>query len=70
MKVKIEMVKHPLYGPDALTYQVRILDGYCAGQLLRFSDTEYPMYDSDFIRLRDWLQGTGYEVVNPEPGDQ
>lgn len=44
-------------------YRLKILDGYRAGECVRDSVSEQPLFDVNPDRLSAWAQNTGYEVV-------
>lgn len=56
-------------GPNAgfgTQYRLQILDGYRAGEFVRGSDSDQPLFDVNRERLATWARDTGYEVVfNP-----
>lgn len=45
-------------------YHLKILDGYRAGEYVRDSSAERPLFDIDKARLSAWAQATGFEVVS------
>lgn len=60
MRVTVEV------GPNkgfSIQYRLKMLDGYRAGQFVRNSVSEQPLFDVDQARLATWARNTGYEVV-------
>jgi hypothetical protein len=58
-------------GPDngfGIQYRLKLLDGYRAGQFVRNSASDEPLFDAlfdvDRARLTTWARDTGYEVVS------
>lgn len=58
MRVSVEAVTRPGIG---LVYQLRIWDGYRAGEFVRTG--EQPIFDVEQERLEAWARNTGYKVV-------
>lgn len=53
-------------GPDngfGTQYRLKILDSYRAGEFVRQSAADIPLFDTDRQRLAAWANETGYLVV-------
>lgn len=45
-------------------FQLKILDGYRAGEFVRNSVSDHLLFDVNSARLKKWAQNTGYQVVS------